>query len=157
MIKTGSGSLLKRLKPKVIRLFPVMVLASLWVAASCNIDAYNDGGGEKGGAYQTRILNVYAEPDTVTQGDTTRISCIIQDSTNKTFIFVWLFSYGHAVNVRDTTWRTGGNVIAYSSGHNNYIDWVAPNDTIGFFNFGVRVDNRSDSIPVESGVGVVVN
>jgi len=157
MIKTGRGSLLKRLEPKAIRLLPVLLLASLWVFTSCNITAYEDGGGEKGGGiYQTRILKVYADPDTVARGDTTRITCVIEDSLNKSFIFVWFFKFGKTVNTRDTTWEQPAKYIWQSSGHRNYIDWVAPTDTSSGFGIDVRVDNHSDSIAVESGTGVWV-
>ncbi|HKI46034.1 MAG TPA: hypothetical protein VKA08_11945 [Balneolales bacterium] len=151
--------LLKRFKPKVIRLLPVLLLASLWVAASCNITAYEDGGGEKGGYYQTRILAVTVNPNPIASGDTTRITCVIEDSLNKSFIFVWQFGYGKALNVKDTIWRPKVDLKAYTSGHRSYINWVAPTNMTGYNEVGitVRADNHSDSIAVEDANAVIVN
>ncbi len=128
------------------------------VTVSCLTKDYGSGDDPGiGGPYQTRILKVLVQPDTVAQGDTTRITCVIKDSLDKRFIFVWFFLVGKTINTRDTTWEPPSNYIGQSSGHRNYIDWVAPTDTSGFFGITVRVDNRTkDSVAVESGNAVIV-
>ena len=156
MSKKYKESIHLHLESRVTYLLPALLFFSIWLAASCNISAYEDGGGEKGGAYQTRILRVYAKPDTVARGDTTRITCVIEDSLNKSFIFVWFFQFGKTINTKDTTWGSPSNYMWQTSGHRNYIDWVAPTDTASGFGIDVRVDNNSDSIAVESGTGVWV-
>ncbi|HKI46471.1 MAG TPA: hypothetical protein VKA08_14175 [Balneolales bacterium] len=146
---------LKRFKYRVIRLLPVLLLCGLWLAG-CVPGLPTDTGGEKGGAYQTRILAVTAKPDTVARGDTTRITCVIEDSLNKSFIFVWQFQYGKPVSARDTIWAPKVIANAYTTGHRNYIDWVAPTDTSSGFGIAVRADDHSDSIAVESAAAVWV-
>ncbi|HKI45659.1 MAG TPA: hypothetical protein VKA08_10045 [Balneolales bacterium] len=149
---------LKRFKYRVIRLLPVLFLCGLWLAGCGGLapGSTTDSGGEKGGYYQTRILEVTTKPYNVARGDTTRITCVIEDSLNKSFIFVWQFQYGKPVNARDTIWAPKVIANAYTSGHRNYIDWIAPTDTSGYFGIGVRVDNHSDSIAVESAGSVEV-
>ncbi len=136
-----------------------LIIGILIVVSCIKFEGYSDGGGDTGigGINQTQILKVYANHFNIKRGDTTRITCVIKDSLDKRFIFVWQFSYGKALDVRDTTWTTQGIIKAYSSGHRNYIDWVAPTDTAGFFGITVRANNHAiDSVAVESATGVNV-
>ncbi len=138
----------------------IRLIITLLVVVSCiKLEGYSDGGGDTGigGINQTQILKVYANPFNIKRGDTTRITCVIKDSLDKRFIFVWQFSYGKALDVRDTVWTTQGIIKAYSSGHRNFINWVAPTDTSGFFGITMRADNHTpDSVAVERAAGVNV-
>ena len=128
------------------------------LTVSCQINL-GDSGGDPGigGPYQTQILKVLVQPDTIARGDTTRITCVIKDSLDKRFIFVWQLQYGRPINAKDTIWAPKVDLKAYTTGHQNYIDWVAPTDTAGFFGFGVRADNKEKySLPAESGSAIIV-
>ncbi|HKI46381.1 MAG TPA: hypothetical protein VKA08_13715 [Balneolales bacterium] len=141
-------SLLKRLKPKAVRWLPVLLLCSLWQAGCGGLPP--DGGGDKATAYQTRILEVKIQPDTVAVGDTARITCVIQDSTDKRFQFFWDFSRGKVLHAKYDSAFQG-----YTSGHSNYVFWIAP-DLKGSFSNDVTVDNGSDLTPVTQGFGLYV-
>ena len=88
--------------------------------------------------YQTRILEVKIQPDTVAVGDTARITCIIRDSTDKRFLFLWHFSRGKILHAMYNSTLQG-----YTSDTSNYVFWVAP-DLNGSFSNDVTVDNGSD-------------
>ncbi len=127
------------------------------ITVSCLTKDYGSGDDPGiGGPYQTRILKVYANPYYVARGDTTRITCVIKDSLDKRFIFVWQLQYGKPINVRDTIWAPKADLKAYTSGHRNYVDWIAPTDTSGFFGFGVRADNHTKYYTAPESSGSVV-
>lgn len=150
MNKKGRDSLLKGLKPKVIRLLPVLLLYGLWLSG-CALPIGTSDGGDKATAWQTRILDIKIQPDTVAVGDTARITCIIQDSTDKRFQFLWGFSYGKVLQA-----EYDSVVHKYSSGHSNCVLWIAPNSPGLYLGNGVRVDNSTDSTPVEQGFSLHV-
>ncbi len=133
------------------RLFWLGIVIIALITVSCLTKDYGSGDDPGiGGPYQTRILKVLVQPDTVARGDTTRITCVIKDSLDKRFIFVWQLQYGKPINVRDTIWAPKADLKAYTSGHRNYIDWIAPNDTSSGFGLSVRADNHApDSVAVE--------
>ncbi len=82
----------------------IVIIVAL-ITSSCLTKDYGSGDDPGiGGPYQTRILKVLVQPDTVAQGDTTRITCVIKDSLDKRFIFVWQFDMEKPINVRDTVW-----------------------------------------------------
>ncbi len=126
------------------------------VTVSCLTKDYGSGDDPGiGGPYQTRILKVLVQPDTVAQGDTTRITCVIKDSLDKRFIFVWQFDYGKALDVRDTVWSSITGLNAFTSGHRNYIDFITNKSGYNWVN--VRADNHTkDSLAVESGNAIIV-
>ncbi|HKI47127.1 MAG TPA: hypothetical protein VKA08_17485 [Balneolales bacterium] len=141
---------LKRLKMMVIRLLPVLLFGSLWLAGCGGLAPGSTDPGDKAMPYQTRILEVKIQPDTVAVGDTARITCIIQDSTDKRFLFLWHFSRGKILHAMYNSTLQG-----YTSDTSNYVFWVAP-DLNGSFSNDVTVDNGSDSTPVMQGFGLYV-
>ncbi len=147
MDKKRRTVLLKRLRMTVIRLLPVLLFGSLWLAG-CEFPA--DTGGDKAMPYQTRILEVKIQPDTVAVGDTARITCIIRDSTDKRFLFLWHFSRGKILHAMYNSTLQG-----YTSDTSNYVFWIAP-DLTGLYGFDVKVNNGSDSTPVTQGFDIRV-
>jgi len=136
-------------KPKTMRLLPVLLVGCLWLSG-CSLPAGSTDPGDKWAGYQTHILQVKVQPDTVAVGDTARITCIIQDSTDKRFKFYWRFSRGKVLHA-----KYDSVIHEYTSGHSNYVFWIAP-DLNGSFGNGVTVDNGSDSTPVSEGFGLYV-
>lgn len=137
-------------KPKTLRLLPVLLIGSLWLSG-CSLPAGSTDPGDKWAGYQTRILQVKVQPDTVAVGDTARITCFIQDSTDKRFKYYWRFSYGKVLNAQYDSVYEG-----YVSGHRNYVFWIAPDSPGLYWGNGVEVDNSSDSIPPTIGFALHV-
>ena len=134
----------------VIRLLPVLLFGSLWLAGCGGLAPGSTDPGDKAMPYQTRILGVKIQPDTVAVEDTVRVTCIIKDSTDKRFLYFWDFSRGKVLHARYDFEFQG-----YTSDTSNYVFWVAP-DLNGSFSNDVTVDNGSDSTPVTQGFGLYV-
>ncbi|HKI45932.1 MAG TPA: hypothetical protein VKA08_11435 [Balneolales bacterium] len=141
---------LKRFKYRVIRLLPVLFLCGLWLAGCGGLAPGSTDPGDKAMPYQTRIIEVKKQPDTVAVGDTARITCIIRDSTDKRFQFYWDFSRGEVLHAKYDPAYQG-----YTSDTSNYVFWIAPNLS-GLYGFDVKVDNGSDSTPVTQGFDIRV-
>lgn len=76
---------------------------------------------------QTEILAVFVEKDTINYPDSTKITCMIEDSTDHSFEFEWGFE-----GPGDTVTKV------------NYVYWQAPKDT-GMYKHIVLVDNGNIS------------
>jgi hypothetical protein len=89
-------------------------------------------------ANQTRILRVEVEPNPVAVGDTATFTCVIEDSTDERFRFIWFLEAPTRVT------------------EENQIDWIANKDP-GEHRFRVEADNGSeDSLSVSKGFPVEV-
>jgi len=76
----------------------------------------------------TEILRVEVEPNPVAVGDTAVLTCVIEDSLESGFIFVWM------VDLRDTDTTTA-----------NQYKWTAPPDT-GTYVSQVRVNKPNAEV-----------
>ena len=68
-----------------------------------------DSGGTENRPPQTQILKAYAVPDTVAPGDTARFVCVIKDSTDNRFKFLWYIGQGKVLDAE------------YSNTYNGYV------------------------------------
>jgi len=133
----------------------VILIAVFFVLAEagCKIKIY--GPGESNGGDlppQTRVLKIYAVPDTVAPGDTAQCVCIITDSTNSRFKFYWYIPRGTPIGGKDTTYY--GTGVHMTLG--NWIKWKAPNKP-DLYDLNVTVDDgNQDSVAVEDGCQVIV-
>jgi len=118
----------------------------------CKVTGLGDSGGTENIPDQTRILAVYAVPDTIAPSDTAQFKCTILDSTNGKFKFYWYVPHGTSIGGKDTTY--GGVGVVYTTG--NQIKWKAPIKA-DLYSFNVTVDDgNKDSLAVEQGFQVVV-
>jgi hypothetical protein len=87
---------------------------------------------------QTEILRVEVEPNPVAVGDTATFTCIIEDSTDERFRFIWFLEAPTRVT------------------EENQIDWIANKDP-GEHWFLVETDNGSeDSMSVSNRFSIEV-
>ena len=115
----------------------------------CNLPL-GDSGGDQIHPPQTKILEVWVQPDTLAPADTASFTCIIADSINTRFKFYWLIQYGKVEGAIKYGYYD------YKSGNSPSIKWIAPekSDT---YNFEVTVDNGSaDSAWVKQNFSITV-
>jgi len=101
---------------------------------------------------QTRILKTYAIPSTVAPGDTAKFVCVIADSTNARFRFIWFVPNGtalsgeHILYPYNPAYKTVKSILL----------WKAPSKP-DLYDFAVTVDDSAkDSVSVEGGFQVIV-
>jgi hypothetical protein len=138
------------MKNKKISLMPLLAaLLAAFLLYAC--DFPGGSGEERERPPQTRILNVLVQPDTVAPGDTTRFTCIIEDSTDERFEFSWLIEEGEVLGAV----LIDGENSEYLSDTNN-IQWIAPSSERDYL-FAVFANNGSeDSLSVNDGFRIVV-
>lgn len=124
----------------------VAVLALAGLLGGC--DGWPGGSPDPDPPPQTEILAIRMDPDTVAAGDTMLIHCVIRDSLDDRFTFMWVLARAGTMLPVDGT-LTGPK-----------IRWVAPEDVrpgISRFSGGVNVDNGStDSTIVTASVSLFV-
>lgn len=92
---------------------------------------------------QTKILDVRVNPGTVAPKDTATFTCLIKDSTDSRFRYIWYVSEGKLLGVKYLQ-----DYNAYQS-ENNRVKWIAT-DKKGTYLFDVYAYNgTSDSTSVD--------
>ncbi|MEX0779094.1 MAG: hypothetical protein WD491_00070 [Balneolales bacterium] len=95
-----------------------LFLLLLFAAYAC--DDINIGGGLPEPPYQTEILEVRVEPDTVAAGDSVRFTCVIKDSLDDRFIYNWVIR-----NVAPTSTESNSITIKAPDKPNTYSNLVS--------------------------------
>jgi len=109
-----------------------------------------DSGGTENRPPQTQILKAYAVPDTVAPGDTARFVCVIKDSTDNRFKFLWYIGQGKVLDAEYSNTYNG-----YVS-NTNTIKWEAPIKE-GSYSCDVYAYNGSkDSVSVDDVLQITV-
>ena len=126
----------------ILMLACCFALTSALLVAGCDLSGPGgDNPGDDQRPLQTQILRVRIDPDTVAVGDTARFTCVIKDSLDGRFEFVWSFSAG----------EPRGAVTEDST-----VQWYAP-DQSGTYTHAVLVDNGTlDRSPSKQFIVTVV-
>ena len=124
-------------------LLPVVLLYG------CNLPL-GDSGGDQIHPPQTKILEVRVQPDTVAPADTASFTCVITDSTDTRFKFLWYINQGNVIGAKYSD-KYGGYVS-----DSNMVKWKAPSQA-DVYAFDVYAFNGAkDSASVDQSFRITV-